>query len=288
MGEWPTQIGALRIISAACTGYSRPLGFRNPPASARITLGLPMLEAMDRDFSRREVVGGGLLLGLLALAGCQKQQRWHPLTQEELDGPPRLPTAGPAPMHTRPPILSSPVGPSGVIPRREWTTSPPNLALINPMNGINRITVHHDGMPPVSLRTKSDAATRLEQIRRAHVAPHPNQENKPWADIGYHYIIDPQGRIWEGRPIQYQGAHVMNNNEHNLGVMVLGNFDEQRPTSEALASLDAFVADRMQAYRVSLSRVFTHQEINPTACPGRNLQAYMVSTRSGRGRLASA
>lgn len=288
MGEWRVPAVATGAIADACADCPRASGHGNAPASARITLGLPMLEAMDRDFSRREVVGGGLLLALLALAGCQKQQKWHPLTQEELEGPPHLPTSGPAPMHTRPPALGAMTGPSGVIPRREWTSAPPNLALINPMNGINRITVHHDGMPPVSLRTKSDAATRLEQIRRAHVAPHPNQENKPWADIGYHYIIDPQGRIWEGRPIQYQGAHVMNNNEHNLGVMVLGNFDEQRPTSEALASLDAFVADRMQAYRVSLSRVFTHQEINPTACPGRNLQAYMVSTRSGRGRLASA
>jgi hypothetical protein len=35
------------------------------------------------------------------------------------------------------------------------------------------------------------------------------------ADIGYHYTIDPTGRIWEGRPVQYQGAHVKMNNEHN-------------------------------------------------------------------------
>jgi hypothetical protein len=70
--------------------------------------------------------------------------------------------------------------------------------------------------------------------------------------------------------------------------MVLGNFDEQSPTQDALSTLDAFLADRMRAYHLSIDRVFTHQEINPTACPGRNLQAYMRATRSSSGRLARA
>ncbi|MEX2218401.1 MAG: peptidoglycan recognition family protein [Phycisphaerales bacterium] len=230
------------------------------------------------DPSRRKVVRGGLVLGALFLAGCQRHQKWTPLTQTELDGPPRV---VPPPRPARPaPITQSPRGPSGIIARREWAGGAPNLSMINPMNGISRITVHHDGMPPVSLRSKGDAASRLEQIRRAHTG-------HDWADIGYHYIIDPQGRIWEGRPVKYQGAHVKDNNEHNLGVMMLGNFDEQRPTPDALETLDAFLADRMDAHRVPLSRIYTHQEINTTACPGRSLQAYMEATRSRSGRLAT-
>jgi hypothetical protein len=236
---------------------------------------------MDRDLSRRELVGGGLLLGLLALAGCQRHNRWKPLSEAELSGPPHAPRRPIA--RARPQPLMNPTGPSGVISRREWTNSPPNFSLINPMGGVNRITVHHDGMPPTSLRGKGDVTSRLEQIREAHINHDP-----PWADIGYHYIIDPQGRVWEGRPVQYQGAHVKDHNEHNLGVMLLGNFDEQRPTPEALTTLDLFIADRMRAYRVPMSRVFTHQEINPTRCPGQNLQSYMLATRSGSGRLASA
>jgi len=70
--------------------------------------------------------------------------------------------------------------------------------------------------------------------------------------------------------------------------MCMGNFDVERPTPEMLQSLDMFVADRMRAYNISVSRVYTHQEIKPTACPGRNLQGYMVATRSGSGRLARA
>jgi hypothetical protein len=167
---------------------------------------------------------------------------------------------------------------AGVNPRSTWTRASPRMRDANPMNGINRITIHHDGMPPTAIRSKSDVARRLDQVRRSHL-------DRGWADIGYHYIIDPRGEVWEGRPINLQGAHVQDNNEHNLGILVLGNFDQQTPTSAQLSALDAFVANQMRSYRVPLGRVYTHQEIRPTACPGRNLQRYMLSTRASRGNL---
>ena len=70
--------------------------------------------------------------------------------------------------------------------------------------------------------------------------------------------------------------------------MCMGNFDEERPSSAMLSTLDGFVADRMRALRVPLNRVYTHQELRVTECPGRNLQGYMVATRSSSGRLARA
>jgi hypothetical protein len=155
------------------------------------------------------------------------------------------------------------------------------MRLANPMNGVTRITIHHDGMNVFQSTGRGDAAQRMEGIRRAHVG-------QQWADIGYHFVIDPAGRVWEGRPSTLQGAHVKDNNEHNLGVMVMGNFEESRPTPAALTTLDLFVAQMVRKHRVPIQRVFTHKEIMPTACPGRNLQSYMLATRSGSGRLARA
>jgi hypothetical protein len=234
--------------------------------------------SMDGQLNRRQVLGGGLSLSLaLLLGGCQSgKTRWKPLSQAELEGPPRRPLAGPTRPSTQPEVL----GPAGLVSRREWTTAAAIPALSNPMGSVARITVHHDGMPPVNLKSKTDVAHRLEVIRRGHL-------NRGWADIGYHYAIDPQGRVWECRSLRLQGAHVKDNNENNIGILVLGNFEEQAPTSAALAALDSFIADRMQAHRIPISRVKTHQEITPTACPGRNLQGYMVATRAGRGRLAN-
>lgn len=241
-----------------------------------------MYYSMSGQVNRRQVIGGGLAFGvgllLIGVGGCQnRRNRWQPLSQGELEGPARMPLAEPRKRVEPQPLPSDPVG---VIARREWTTAAPVLAMTNPMGPITRITIHHDGMPPVSLRTRGEVVDRLEFIRRAHT-------NRGWADIGYHYAIDPSGRVWECRPHRFQGAHVKDNNENNLGIMLLGNFEEQVPTSAALAAMDNFVADRMRALRVPIQRVYTHQEITPTACPGRNLQGYMVATRSGRGRMAS-
>ena len=75
-------------------------------------------------------------------------------------------------------------------------------------------------------------------------------------------------------------------NENNLGVMVLGNFDRQQPTPMATATLDVFVAQQMRRFGVPRSRVYTHRELNSTQCPGTSLQSYMVQTRGRGGRLA--
>ena len=141
------------------------------------------------------------------------------------------------------------------------------------MNGIDRITVHHEGLKIVDFADARAATHRLEQIRLIHT------RDQRWADIGYHLIVDRAGRIWEGRPLCYQGAHVRAENEHNLGIMCLGNFDRQAPSRAQLAALQRTLKDFRRRYQVRASRIFTHQEIHPTRCPGALLQRYMVSLR---------
>jgi hypothetical protein len=241
--------------------------------------------ADPRGLSRREVlIGGSLALATIAVAGaggCGTRQ-----ATSSLPGP-QYPGAGPltAPVAAGSAAPAVEPVPTGVVPRSDWTRAGvARPSEINPMNGVSRITVHHDGLPPVALRSAADVARRLEQIRVGHISRRP----EPFADIGYHFVIDPMGRVWEGRSVRYQGAHVKDNNEHNLGILVLGNFNEQRPSPQALASLDRFVAQQMARYNVPLGRVYTHQELRPTACPGHSLQAYMLQTRSRGGALAMA
>ncbi len=232
--------------------------------------------------SRREALAGGILFGAAALLGGCARNKWQPLSEEDLHSPiPGLP-----PRPERLPTVQGP--PPGVMPRRAWTSAGTITSRANPMNGVRRITIHHSGIVSLQVRSQGESARMLESIRRGHVSAE-------WADIGYHYVVDPQGRVWEGRPIRWQGAHVKDNNEHNLGIMVMGNFDMERPTPAALASLERFVAEQMRRHGVSLRRsgdrqagVFTHQELMPTACPGRNLQTYMLAARSSTGRLAQA
>jgi N-acetylmuramoyl-L-alanine amidase len=240
---------------------------------------------VDPIITRREALTGGIVVGaaaLLGASGCAKR-RWEPLSEDQLHGPIEVPTARGA---DRPGPGGE--GIPGILPRRTWTSAGTIQSRANPMNGVRRITIHHSGIVSSHVRSQAEAASMLESIRRGHVG-------QGWADIGYHYIVDPQGRVWEGRPLRYQGAHVKDNNPHNLGVMLMGNFDIERPTPAAVAALDAFVVEQMRRHQVALRRsgntqsgVFTHQELMPTACPGRNLQSYMLAARSSSGRLARA
>jgi N-acetyl-anhydromuramyl-L-alanine amidase AmpD len=147
------------------------------------------------------------------------------------------------------------------------------------MKGINRITIHHEGHTPVWFTDELNTKARLEQVRNIHT------RDRRWGDIGYHYIIDRAGRVIEGRPLAYQGAHVSKQNPHNVGVMLLGNFEKQSPSQAQLAAMQSTLRYLMAKYRVPVKRVYTHRELGPTVCPGRNLQPRVASLRTN-GALA--
>lgn len=256
---------------------------------------------MKTEISRREVLvaGGVATLGVIVAAGCASKPAPTAPTSDVLrfpNGRPIVPPGGgvasrsgsstpvPAPL---PPVPPGGGGSVQVMARTMWTRA--GIARprdINPMGRVLRITVHHEGVTRFTSPSMGDVAGRLEAVRRAHVAAEPT--GRGWADIGYHYVIDPAGRVWEGRNIRYQGAHVKDQNENNLGIMCLGNFELQAPTEAQRRTLDRFVAQQMKLYRVPMTAVRTHRERAPTECPGRLLQAYIDLSRRPGGGMALA
>ena len=169
--------------------------------------------------------------------------------------------------------------PEGVTARTSWAKGRPVPSLMDTMTPIHRITMHHDGMTVFTSIASSSAKARIEAIRSAH-------RGRGWGDIGYHYVIDPAGRVWEGRPLSWQGAHVKNQNPGNIGICMLGNYEDQRPNTQQLESLESFVSRLMRTHGVALREVYTHREFAPTACPGRYLQPRLVAMRENSGALA--
>ncbi len=161
------------------------------------------------------------------------------------------------------------------MPRSMWTDGRPDTSDMERMLPVKYITIHHDGLTPFYGISSFESKARLELIRNGH-------RGKGWADIGYHYIVDRSGRVWQGRDVtKWQGAHVKNRNEGNVGVLCLGNFCEQRPSAAQLAALNRVVAQLRAYYRVSNDNVFTHKEWPgaQTLCPGPNLQAQVDAMR---------
>src|SRR5262249_34581476 len=113
-----------------------------------------------------------------------------------------------------------------------------------------------------------------DTIRASHL------ERLHAGDIGYHFVIDRDGRLWEGRSLKYQGAHVKDNNEHNIGIMTLGNFDLQSPTSAQLTTLKHTVSTLARQYNAPPTHTYTHQEITPTRSPAPTLQPRTAAMRS--------
>ena len=60
----------------------------------------------------------------------------------------------------------------------------------------------------------------VEDIDRMHKA-------RGWQMIGYHWYVDQDGEIHQGRPEKYEGAHVRHYNQHAIGVCYEGGIDEK-------------------------------------------------------------
>lgn len=185
--------------------------------------------------------------------------------------PQSLPSNGPTVTPSQPTT-----GMNGVIARPTWAKGNPIPGRMDRMTRITRITVHHDGMgTPFNSDTSGGAMSRMESIRRSHL-------NRGWGDIGYHYVVDRGGRVYEARPMYWQGAHVKYNNPGNIGVMCLGNFEIQKPTAAQTEGLRRHLARLMSMHNVSVRSLYTHKELRPTLCPGRSLQPFMDSIRTRR------
>ena len=217
-----------------------------------------------------------LLLGLGAVIGCAKQTVYSPMPSPPWPAePPSRPEV--TQEATAIPKLQAPVAGQWrqqVIARSAWARGEPLPLRMNRMLPIRHITVHHDGMEPFFATDTRSVSAHLENIRRLH-------RRKGWGDIGYHFAVDPAGRVWEGRSLGWQGAHVKDHNPGNIGIVVLGNFDHQAPNEAQLAGIRRHVTALMRVYNVPMSRVRTHREWSGanTACPGASLQRSLERIR---------
>ena len=165
--------------------------------------------------SRREALGGGLLLTMAALSGCNAGRKIAvPSAMAGASTSPVLPyIPGPLPATPAPTVITPAPGIGrgsvSVIPRSAWASRGPirdQNHKLNDMGRVSRITIHHEGDDPFTYTAQMEVAKRLERIRQYHTSKTKKGSNEKWADIGYHYIIDPAGRVWEGRNTAFQGC----------------------------------------------------------------------------------
>lgn len=108
-------------------------------------------------------------------------------------------------------------------------------------------------------------------------------KSRGWCDLGYNFLVDKFGRVFEGRyggaQLPVLGAHTGSFNANSFGVALIGNFEKTAPAQAALEKTARVIAWKFDAnYRsphattvLAGSRLHTvsgHRDTKATACPG--------------------
>ncbi len=135
------------------------------------------------------------------------------------------------------------------------------------LQGIKYITIHHGG---VFFADSTDPVAYLKHLQEFSTG------EKKWMDIPYHFLIDPEGRIYAARPLKYAGDTNTEYDPHGHALIcVIGNFEIQKPNEKQLTSMVDLTLALMKDYNVPAARVATHRDYSKkTVCPGKNLYRY--------------
>ena len=119
---------------------------------------------------------------------------------------------------------------------------------------VTDIVVHH-----------ADGDLTAAEIHRIH------REERGWAGIGYHYVVELDGDIHRGRPEKKVGAHCNEHNAHTIGVCFSGDYEVRKAMPRAqLGSGRELIADLRRRYPKARVRGHGQMPANATACPGRH------------------
>lgn len=128
-----------------------------------------------------------------------------------------------------------------MIPRWTWTSELPKKQLDAQKEPYSLITLHHTGSqdtPEAVMDLHHNKISNRDWIaRQVASAAGLGQTYDDWDDIGYHLLIDQSRRIFEGRSINAQGAHVGGKNPGNLGIAIVGDHSSKQMNSSQIRAL---------------------------------------------------
>ncbi len=153
-------------------------------------------------------------------------------------------------------------------------------------NKVTLLTVHHTAM-----EVNGEQRSGLERMRALYEY---HAKNRGWGDIGYHYVIDEEGRIYEGKAggKYVVGGHAYCNNVGSIGVALMGNFSIEKPTQAQMHALQSLLHDLGNTYDIDLdapvtfhgrrfaSPIVGHGDVLSTDCPGYYVDQTLAQVRS--------
>jgi len=130
------------------------------------------------------------------------------------------------------------------------------------MRTIDKIIIHCSATP-------EGRDVKMETIKSWHV------KGNGWSDIGYHFVIELDGTLKEGRPLHRSGAHTRGENATSIGICYVGGIDKNKNakdtrTAEQKDTLNKIVEGLLEDYPEA--SVHGHNEFAAKACPSFDVQ----------------
>ncbi|WP_329150484.1 N-acetylmuramoyl-L-alanine amidase [Streptomyces sp. NBC_01456] len=165
---------------------------------------------------------------------------------------------------------------------------------------LQAIAVHHTDTP----NDDPDPAATIRSIYEYHAV------TLDWGDIGYHFLIDEDGNIYEGRYSGDDGIpafhtdgdlvtafHTLGYNSGNLGIALLGTLAEKAPTDAAKTSLIRLIktiarfkgldpqanityVNPVDGTKKDVTTVTGHRDWLTTDCPGDSMYDLLTQVRA--------
>lgn len=203
-----------------------------------------------------------------------------------------------------------------IVTRRQWGADESLRRGRADFHPVRKFVVHHTA----TANHEGDPAGRMRSIYHSHLARR-SDDGEPWEDIGYNFVIDEQGRVYEGRRARdyaagethdgedhyergVRGAHAGDTNGGTVGIAIVGTYHGRRPTSASLDSLVEVIAwkasrhaldplarepyTRDDGTTVAIPTIVGHRDVAATACPGDAAAALLPEIRERVARRVRA
>lgn len=148
---------------------------------------------------------------------------------------------------------------------------------------VSEFYVHHFNSSINAPRTVEEAMNRVRGAQQVHV-------NNGWSDIGYSFLVDDLGNIYEGRGWGRSGAHTYGYNSRGYAACWIGDSYISLPTQQALNAIAALIVEGIDSHWLTEQpTIVAHRDRVPdTSCCGDPMYAYLPRIRQLAGTYGSA
>lgn len=188
-----------------------------------------------------------------------------------------------------------------IVTRAQWGADESLRKPIAWNSTIKAVVVHHTAT--ANGYTRAQAPAIIRGVYVFHI------KGRGWSDIGYHFLVDRFGTVYEGRKGSLDkvplGVHTGGFNTHTIGVSIIGDYTQATPSAATLAGVAQVAAWKLATFERdplgttvltarsgsthpvkkpgwtgSVPVILGHRDLGSTACPGKSVHSRLGTIRS--------